>query len=954
MFPADGSVKVDKWATGEHLKETGVGEVSLSVTAVPPIYSFGVDVVFVTDVSNSMAWVAGTTRAPGSGETSKLQNMQKAVSDFSEVFLSNNITGNIRGNNTVTFTTFGGWDADVTSTSYEYTDPTRTLFIANRDIDDIKSKVNAITFNMPESNTYYLTFNGQKSTNSSDRNYGGTNYDVGMMQAYNAINNVKSEYYTQTGENYDSTSRQIYVIFVTDGAPTLYNGLQYKPVGSSSPAGTMVYTDPNTNKQYSYNGYNGTNDVTQAQWYNYIKNTDHAWATKVYNMDHVTNMSCIGIDFPNGGFQANTDYWIFTKAEGYPLENVLSGIVTNQTLDVGLAEDQLELAENLASIAKEVSSMSEGSYTIDLMGTNFDLQRASTVTDANGNVIKLSDYGITPTIKVMRYPTYHKSDVGTRMNGVTVTESMIGQYYGTPSVIETVTFSADGTQAFSDRKSGNILKNGIIDASFFTYNTTDHDVVTEKGKVLTPKSLLWYLGTLSEDEIRLTYNIYLDGSMEGEREEGSFATNNEAKLYYKDYKGVQREKTYPVPYLPWDEAKLAYELYLVDTDGNPINLNGDKVSFENREVMSELQTVEAYLNTSYEIDYDLLQKILPEGYYLYNEDSSFDIFMASGSHGEAKVNDDTKTTIVSIPEDATTDTNGNVKASQYNDVKVSFAIIKLQINPDVVVLDYGKTILSDPLANDNGSFVINGLTTTPPSAGKMTADTVKLSNGVAKVLDGTVDKNTIVPLGKNVVTPFALSGTNYVYPEIGKVTSSNNTGAARYVVESNGKITKYAAGSTSGTQIAASLADGDYVIDGSYAITNLKGTLYIVKDYQLDSKTIETKVERTYYELGDTVSSTRSISNDSNNKTVLATLPDGTVVSAYYSTQGFFWTTYYINLYFGNTSIGSFSSASTTYNNYTYKNIKNKNGNDITVTAMKSTQAVLSFLSPTPTVQQRL
>ena len=62
-----------------------------------------------------------------------------------------------------------------------------------------------------------------------------------------------------------------------------------------------------------------------------------------------------------------------------------------------------------------------------------------------------------------------------------------------------------------------------------------------------------------------------------------------------------------------------------------------------------------------------------------------------------------------------------------------------KINPDAVVLDYGKTISSSPLDNDNGDFVIDGLTAGEPQKGVNTQDSVKLTYGTA-----TVDGDNVI------------------------------------------------------------------------------------------------------------------------------------------------------------------------------------------------------------------
>ena len=937
-FPEEGSVKIDKWATGDQLENTGVGEVNLSVVGVPPFYSSSVDVLFVTDVSNSMHWVAGSTTYASETQKSKLNNMQDAVAEFSGVLLGNNVAGDVH-NNTISFVTFGGLDKDHEQNTSNvsnwstYADPTRTLFTSYDSLSAVTSAVNNIKYTTGSSNSVYITFDGSTGSSTKDVSYGGTNYDYGFMEATSAIAQIKADYKAKTGQDYADSNRGIYVIFVTDGAPTHYEGKMYRyDTDTKRPDKNETWINANGQEVVYAGGVNNAN-YSQSAWYDYIKSTDSTWATRVYNTEGVAGMSALGIDLDNGGFNS----WVFTESSGYPLKDFVESIVTDETLDVYLADDSAEIASGLLEMAGQISSAAGSAYVMDTMGAQFNLQMANTVNHtASGSTIALSDYGITPKMTVKRYSCYHIGDVGTRINGVNVTDSMIGQHISeTPEIVETVTFNAAGTEAYSSQKSGNIMTNGVINAVTFIYNSNS-TAVTVGGVEIPAESICWKLGGLSEDEYVITYNVYLDASMQGGCPAGTYDTNEEAVLYYKNYLGNDCEIEYPVPQLSWEDAKLSYELYLVDANGNPVNENGARVSFENRTVMSELVEVEKYLNSAATIDYDVLNSLLPDGYMLYNEDASYTGIISSNDlYNSAVINDSLNSTFVFDPTGTTIGSNGKVNGiTDYTDIKVAFAIVKLGLNPDAIVLDYGKTITVDPLANDVGSFVINGLTTEAPRAGLMTSQSVKTANSVLAVEAGQVDTNVTVPLGKNVVRPFAMAGVHYVYPDLYKAGTSNDTTALRYEIDANGRVTKYAANRTNGTQLAASLADGGYVIDGSYAITNLGGMIYVLKDYELDTTTTETYVDREYYAVGANTSKATNITgSSSSNCTTMITLIDGTVIKAYRSGTSSNRTIY---IYEGNTrklTMGTSGTAATSGSfTHTLTGYKDIDGNNITIT----------------------
>lgn len=54
---------------------------------------------------------------------------------------------------------------------------------------------------------------------------------------------------------------------------------------------------------------------------------------------------------------------------------------------------------------------------------------------------------------------------------------------------------------------------------------------TGSTNVLPKETFYWKLGTVQTTELAMRYYVYLEGSMEGTREAGSYATNNYAILY---------------------------------------------------------------------------------------------------------------------------------------------------------------------------------------------------------------------------------------------------------------------------------------------------------------------------------------------------------------------------------------------------------------------------------------
>ena len=542
-YPNEGAVGLQKEAEGIDFQNTGLAQVNLSLEAIAPFYTSGVDVLFITDVSNSMAWAAGGKLIPDSGQTSKLEDMQAAVSAFTDAVMEPNTGNTIKSNNTVTFVTFGGWDPNRNSTSYnDYIDPTRRLITASPNADAVKTAVNNIRMRKDDS-AYYLSFDG---SNPTQKNYGNTQYDYAFMEGYNAVGAIKQAYKNETGEEYDESGREIFVIFISDGAPTNFNGYQYKKVTNQAATSYYSETDPNGGTATVYNSNNSTNqNYTQQSWYNFIQQNNHVWATKLFNLPKIAGMDTIGIDFLNGGFEVGSSQWIFTPGSNMDLGDVLSTLVQGETLDILTADTQAQLAKALADEAKEVSMLSSYVSTTDKLGEQYNLQMANYVINPlDGSHIPLSDYSVRPSITVSKSPTVHSGS----------TEGQVGTVIGDPVVIEKVTFNDEGTEAYSnliDNGRTNIFTDGVIHAVNFSYNATNQTVVYE-GAEIPPESFHWNVSKLTEDQLNLSYYVNLDGAGDRTVEDGVYETNEFATITYKTHDGIEVSEDYEKPELEWE------------------------------------------------------------------------------------------------------------------------------------------------------------------------------------------------------------------------------------------------------------------------------------------------------------------------------------------------------------------------------------------------------------------
>ncbi len=746
-FPDEGSVTVDKVATGIDFQSSGIAKVELSATGVPK--QVGVDVVLTIDVSNSMAWETNTGNKTYVANN-KLVEVMTAVKNFATIFLAPNEDGTAT-NNTMTIVIFGGYDKENWKASESYIDSVRTLVTATSSVD----VVNSIANNTKFTNTDYLQIayvdaNGTIQTESGS-NRGDTNYDYAFWQTEQAIN----------GGNLGAGDREVHVLFMTDGCASQFNNWQYRENRADE-----LYC-PGTQNNYSY-----INNATGETWISKIKETITAnggniYAKRVY--EKIDGMYAVGFDMKYGSFAGITNWNSEVDWEA-TFNDIVSEVVTdangNGLIPVTAASDTATLNEFYTSLANELRPAATNSRFVDKMGLNFSLLfETKTYTVVNDDKTT-TDKTFAPVIEIFSYDVYTQADAEA---GTIPTGKNVGDRKGTRTLLEVVAFSEDGTAAYSNlignsvtvtknadgtytytiaENAQNILTDGVINASTFWYNTTSKAVAIDgvdiptstnadgttsgHSNLLPAETFYWKIGTLGSSELAISYYVYLDGSMEGSKEAGSYATNEFAILYYDNLIGNPVHKDTVSPNMAWKEANVSYAFYLVDKNGNIVvnQTTGATGSFANKiAVTRPVVHSTIFLNNLDNVKVINVASgaVLPEGYKLYDATYDANGNITSGATYKITINSNTtgswaitsvlgtdapKTTYVMQYDqnDAAAYSNEmsvNAIGNDYTHTVVWFAVVwEPQALPDQVVIDYGLPVDISVMTND--MFGTNG------------------------------------------------------------------------------------------------------------------------------------------------------------------------------------------------------------------------------------------------------
>ena len=772
-YPNEGSIRIEKnayTAEGTDYYNTGVGTVELFARGVP-MNSKPVDVVLVIDVSGSMEYdINGNETSVVADQ--KMTLAKTAAKTFVEKLLK---TATGYSDNRVAIVTFSEGAEIITGTNTLV--PTHNALIqvsSDTELTSLNDVIDGISAN------------------------GGTNYDAALQYAYEIFKSACSQ---------PGYSREQFVVFLTDGAPGVYNQMQLG--GATFPKSSSEdYYDTTQISTMSSLWYKWTTGVapTASDWsymtttvasaFAKYKFTDHHYAAAIkarsfsaLNMDS-TIRSELGITSTLGatiygislgmaaGSQivglstdSSTTTWTeFTSAQCTALLNRIVGSSDR----VFAADDTDQLEEAFENIGSAILLAGTNAVVTDVIHPNFELQTAD-----YGNITEYPDYTASEDSK--------KASIEVRKYTVDTNGNRTGAY----ETLERVTFSTDGTAAYSNvLGTGNILSykedgSYTITASLFTYESAT-------------KTFTWRVGDITANDMAIRYNVYLtdtrntaDGA--GARTGGRYDTNAQAYITYENHMGNRCKKVYEVPSLPWASAIVTYRFYLVNANGQPVNSSGQLVDYNNLTYLTEEKKVDMtrIVNTTtggFNYDYTLNAAALKagisrlNGFELYDPDAAYHVEsngrggeQGTGKYivtvGDVKVN----TTVVRNAPDASPyarpDAGTYDTAGDYTNTVVEFAVIwAIKVIPDAVVIDYGLPVSIPVVNNDLVSSVSGTLygiyadkadaasASVPYTDSASTATmggSLRLTYGTASIVDATHIEYTPTSMSMNGVEEFA-------------------------------------------------------------------------------------------------------------------------------------------------------------------------------------------------------
>ena len=768
-YPNEGSIRIEKnayTAEGTDYYNTGVGTVELFARGVP-MNSKPVDVVLVIDISGSMEYDINGNDTDVVADQ-KITLAKTAATAFVEKLLTSS-TG--YSDNRVAIVTFSS-DANII-TGTDTAAPTHNALIqvgSATELTSLNSVIDGITAT------------------------GGTNYDAALQYAYEILKSARSQ---------PGYSREQFVVFLTDGAPGWYNQME---LNSTTFPYSSYYTTDQISKISSL-WYKWTTGVapTASDWsdmdtdvetaFEDYKFTDHHYAAAIkarsfsaLNMDS-TIRSELGITSTLGatiygislgmaagseirGFSidsSNLGWTEFTSAQCTDLINRIVGSSDR----VFAADDTDQLNEAFESIGSAILLAGTNAVVTDVIHPNFELQTAD-----YGNIGEYPDYTATEDSK--------SASIEVRKYTVDTNGNRTGAY----ETLERVTFSTDGTAAYSNvLGTSNILSykedgSYTITASLFTYESAT-------------KTFTWRIGDITANDMAIRYNVYLTDTRNiaeneaGSRTGGRYDTNAQAYITYENHRGNRCKKVYEVPSLPWASAIVTYRFYLVNDDGQPVNSSGQLVDYQNLTYVTDEKKVDMtrIVNTTtggFNYDYTLSAAALKagisrlNGFDLYDPDAAYHVESngrggdeGTGKYivtvGDVKVN----TTVVRNAPDATpyaTPAGESSTAGDYTNTVVEFAVIwGTKVIPDAVVIDYGLPVSIPVVNNDLVSYVsgtlygiyagkadvANGSEVYTDSVSTATmGGSLRLTYGTASIVDATHIEYTPASMSMNGVEEF--------------------------------------------------------------------------------------------------------------------------------------------------------------------------------------------------------
>lgn len=721
-YPNGGSVNVDKTATGQDFQNTGVARVNLSVSGLPS--QKGIDLVVVIDTSSSM-------RTNYVGNTGKRRI--EVLSESLEKMLTNLKKSDANGvvpDIDIAIIDFNGYSTPVSGASLNNTnrytsasDLAKVFTGANAgeeitevglsaadfvDISDIDASATAGLFN-------------------SDTCKSGTNYDSALKNTYKLLSDKM---------NSNTEDRDQFVIFLSDGAPFRYNGYEHGvsdyDLWSMWLEGQWADVDELSNANLNYTNFPGSHPEFYNGQVTVTNGTAQPHRTaeaikgevnKKYDVVVESAESTGYIEKYNGldaeiysiGFGLADDTVSNTSVTVNTQKNVLDVLSSGSEYYYPDVQNAEELDDAFNQIVNDIRYAAQNAVFKDQMGSAFNLQMNPNIKDSSGNIRN----NISTDITVTTYPVYTIDQVGTNVNGHTVTENDVGKTYGEGTLLERVTFTAGANgsiTANSNKKDGNILVDGVICANTFWYNTSNAikmidvngDEVAETP--LDSETFYWNIGIINEKQFTLSYAVYLTGSMEGLVAEDSYDTNNYATLSYTNWLGNDASQSVPSPTMPWGGANVSYAFYLVNAAGQPVDASGNVVS----NISTAYKLTQPILYKSIKLNAEgnvssietVAENVLPNGYTLYDQQAKYSIRVASGTGSsnwtiEGNYPQSTYITGYGRSQDYSNEAYVSDSTYDYTHTTVYFAVVwSVGTVQDTVVIDYGLPVDVSVMAND--------------------------------------------------------------------------------------------------------------------------------------------------------------------------------------------------------------------------------------------------------------
>ena len=310
----------------------------------------------------------------------------------------------------------------------------------------------------------------------------------------------------------------------------------------------------------------------------------------------------------------------------------------------------------------------------------------------------------------------------------------------------------------------------VDNAFFYGYNFATAQSGATETKQLAPYTFYWIIGDITEDEIALSYNVYLKNSILDNNQtgvaDGIYPTNTEATLHYTNYLDTKCKKDTVSPELPWGSAVVRYAFYYVDESGKPIiNLvSGQTGSFANR--IAAVDPTQ-YMKPGFGSTVNINASELAEAYglTLYDAASAYSVNvgsnMSNGSWSITKGTDKAATTYVTGYSGSNFSNSTTATGANCSNTTVWFAVVyRVGARDDTIVVDYGLPVTVNVLENDLLSMIndkeIAGVASEderPKAEGTLLDSTtgVALASGFGTEKQGTYGKAVVTDNARGTI-----------------------------------------------------------------------------------------------------------------------------------------------------------------------------------------------------------